>query len=875
MSLSGSLEWGIVSALRGYLIVSLETSDEEFSQLNEDTISMRNAQDGFEFELTRVFERQEPSFNTYFACSNDLQVILEKFIVLLEKNVKGRFQMRSEHFADLFQPLYTRRKLPYYRLWSLLEHLESSGMMFNLIRGRHGPAFNLPSKQTLLHDLKIVQELNHILDTIPSPNYYSPVRVPPPSSALLDDQDVSVYGYAVETFRLNLCKVIELSQSENEGLRIHVISNEIQNLSQVAERCRHDGDSPSICLRQMISDGAFKKPTVEELLANGGQLRFNRDQKRLLAERIAVALSQLSGSRWVREGWTAKEVYFLGGSDSADQMEWVAKLVKTPHLILFGKLLLEIELGEDLDKLIDDGLRTTPRKNVSTLLLGMYEKAKGYLDNANAIQACLNFHKERRLRREAKEIDVPQADWCEWDRKYIRDNVVANLVRASQVNQSKKGPLSNQKHDPKYKSPPLAYPRAHNTSGVGPLLQPPTHRTSDSEDTKGPGFAFLSKSPARDHTIRVTDIDQDELQSNKEVKFPINPTHHSIQTTIRKNTEIGASLDNVKDVAPDEEVLFEDLEYSHPPEHASLALAYWEELRKFNNRLFPRTRRAPTTSSIKIALIDTGVDMSDPLIKGERARITGRSWVGDNPDNYHDTCGHGTHLVRLVLQTSQTAHIFMAKVSDDKNFGRQIVENIAEAISWAVKEENTHIISLSLGFRKEYPGIKAALEESINPEMIPRRIIFAAGGNWGYNFPPAFPAEQKGVLRIHGVTGNGGDGNFNVKVDPDNRIATLGVAIESQWQGKKVWISGTSFATPIAAATAANLLEFARQYMGLDLDAQRWGWLSSFRGMRAVLRRMCTDTDKFEYMTPWHLGKNADEIAENIRDSLDYGSPRI
>ncbi|KAI0533752.1 hypothetical protein GGR58DRAFT_521141 [Xylaria digitata] len=959
MSLNGSLQWAIVSALRSYLIVSLEASNEEFSQLNRDTILVRNARDGFEFELTRVFQRQEPLFNAEFDRFGDLQAILEKFIVLLGENVNGQFQKESNYFGHLFQPLYTKQEIldsPLHRLSSLLEHLESSGSMFNLIRGRHGPAFNLPSEQTLLDDLKIVQELNRILDTLPSPKYISPASVAPPPPSLIDDQDVGVYDYAVETFRtvfehlgtcgtrhklmlylpsskhenppdtfldllisvcpdhvqwqearcginlkirprtitdFNLCEVIEYSQSENEGLRIRVIRNEIENLSQVAERCRHNGDSPNICLRKMISDGAFKKPSLTELIANEHQLRFNPDQKKSLAVRIAVALSQLSGSKWVGDGWTAKDVYFLGckkdddklpfgpfvlcssdGPNSVDRMEWVAKLVKTPHLILFGKLLLEIDLGEDLDKLIDDELRKTPKKNISALLLGMYEKVKYHLLYGDAIKACLNFHKERKLRRETKEIDVPRADWCEWDRKYIRDNIVANLAHAlaPQLKQPKKESVSHQRHDVKYKDPSLACSGPRHASEVSPFLRPSTYQTSDLEGTKGSGSAQLSKSPERAHYIGAINISQNERQSNKEVKFLINPTPHSpIQTTtIEKNTAMDAWLNEIDHTAPDEGLLFDDMEYSQRPEQASLALAYWEELKKFNNQFFSRTRQAPTASSIKIALIDTGVDMSDPLIKGEQARITGRSWVSDNPGNYHDTCGHGTHLVRLVLQASQTAHIFMAKVSDNKKFSRQNVENIAEAINWAVKEENAHIVSLSLGFKSEDPGVKAALEEAINSEMMPRRIVFAAGGNWGYNYPHAFPAGQRGVLRVHGVTGNGGDGNFNVKTDSNNRIATLGVAIESQWQGEKVWISGTSFATPIAAATAANVLEFAQREMKLDVNSRRWNDLLSFKGMRAVLRLMCTDTDKFEYMTPWHLGKSTNEIAKKIRDAIDY-----
>ena len=43
----------------------------------------------------------------------------------------------------------------------------------------------------------------------------------------------------------------------------------------------------------------------------------------------------------------------------------------------------------------------------------------------------------------------------------------------------------------------------------------------------------------------------------------------------------------------------------------------------------------------------------------------------------------------------------------------------------------------------------------------------------------------------------------------DINLTTLGAAVESEWKSKKVYKSGTSFATPVAAAFAANILEFA------------------------------------------------------------------
>lgn len=84
---------------------------------------------------------------------------------------------------------------------------------------------------------------------------------------------------------------------------------------------------------------------------------------------------------------------------------------------------------------------------------------------------------------------------------------------------------------------------------------------------------------------------------------------------------------------------------------------------------------------VRIAVIDTGVNRLDTLIKQqlERGRITGRSWTGDDPTDFNDTCGHGTHLVRLILKTNKTADILVAKVSENDKFSPESNISMAKA----------------------------------------------------------------------------------------------------------------------------------------------------------------------------------------------------
>jgi hypothetical protein len=188
----------------------------------------------------------------------------------------------------------------------------------------------------------------------------------------------------------------------------------------------------------------------------------------------------------------------------------------------------------------------------------------------------------------------------------------------------------------------------------------------------------------------------------------------------------------------------------------------------------------------------------------------------------------------------------------------------AQAIRWAIKEE-ADIISLSLGFREISTEVKEALDEAIFPtdDQAHPKLVFAAAANWGLNHPRAFPANEAGVFCIYASDGNGNPGGINPQFEGDNSFATLGVAINSFWK-QNLRLSGTSFATPIAAGIAANILEFARCKM--NLGEHRWRQLASYQGMRSVFRLMSTKGQSFIYVSPMQLnvkGYKTDEAISN------------
>jgi hypothetical protein len=94
--------------------------------------------------------------------------------------------------------------------------------------------------------------------------------------------------------------------------------------------------------------------------------------------------------------------------------------------------------------------------------------------------------------------------------------------------------------------------------------------------------------------------------------------------------------------------------------------------------LAERLNGKQTPQHIRIAVLDTGVDPMDVMIKAAKSRIIDkRSWVG-SPDSCDDTYGHGTHVARLLLSMAPAAQIFVAKITDNKHVHPSEMSNIGE-----------------------------------------------------------------------------------------------------------------------------------------------------------------------------------------------------
>lgn len=178
-----------------------------------------------------------------------------------------------------------------------------------------------------------------------------------------------------------------------------------------------------------------------------------------------------------------------------------------------------------------------------------------------------------------------------------------------------------------------------------------------------------------------------------------------------------------------------------------------------------------------------------------------------------------------------------------------------------------HVISMSFGFESRNQAIEDAIERASKADI----LMFAAASNEGGNKKTrSRPGLSSKVICIHACDGKGNKGAMNPNpVKHRGNFSTLGVAVPSFWKKKAVYKSGTSFATPIAAAFAADILEFAN--FKCEFKEENKIQLYTQDGMEAVFRAMSIPRDKYDYLQPEYLWDNDDDdiIATKILDILD------
>jgi subtilisin family serine protease len=193
---------------------------------------------------------------------------------------------------------------------------------------------------------------------------------------------------------------------------------------------------------------------------------------------------------------------------------------------------------------------------------------------------------------------------------------------------------------------------------------------------------------------------------------------------------------------------------------------------------------------------------------------------------------------------------------------------------WAVGH-NVDIITMSFGLEEEHGGMQKAIIEAYSKNI----LMFAAASNEGGNRIVTYPARKEQVICIYATDGKGEPYRSNpTPIGNSYRFATLGEGVKSAWpKGLKKGVApeqrmtGTSFATPIAAGIAACLLEFALVH---GMPDNSYSSLRTRQGMQAVFGKLLVDVRKeLHYIHPWRLFSESREpldILLLMKDTLTH-----
>ncbi|KAH9207228.1 peptidase S8/S53 domain-containing protein [Leptodontidium sp. 2 PMI_412] len=319
-----------------------------------------------------------------------------------------------------------------------------------------------------------------------------------------------------------------------------------------------------------------------------------------------------------------------------------------------------------------------------------------------------------------------------------------------------------------------------------------------------------------------------------------------------------------------------------PDPKARSADKWLERLYGVHDLLDAKCVSAKLERHVRVAILDSGVDLPLPVCQETYKRIIGFKDYIDTENKAHvDTDGHGTHTLALVMKAAPKADVYVARVfrgrgdngaiskRNSKEVNTDIAERdstkihqgIAQAIRDAVDEWQVDIVSMSFGFERAIPEIGEAIRYAESKNV----VLFAAANNKGGNEDVCFPARLSQVICIHATDGEGNPASFTASSEQgEDNFAVLGERVMSNWplglgQGHQVRKSGTSCATPIAAGIAAMVLYFARSYLALNPDkfpADRFHFekLSTTDGMRKVFHRLAKPRGAgYNYVCRWEV----------------------
>ena len=232
-----------------------------------------------------------------------------------------------------------------------------------------------------------------------------------------------------------------------------------------------------------------------------------------------------------------------------------------------------------------------------------------------------------------------------------------------------------------------------------------------------------------------------------------------------------------------------------------------------------------SNSSVKVAILDTGIDQNHEDLQG---KIDSNQKNCTDSPTIDDLYGHGTHVAGIAAASTNNgvgvaglgynASLMNVKVLGDNGSG--YYSWIANCLMWAA-DNGAKVVNMSLGGSFDSVTLKNAVNYAWGKGV----VVVAAAGNSG-NASATYPAYYSNVIAVAATDVNDKKASwssFGKWVD----VAAPGVEIYSTFpnhtntigQTNYGYASGTSMATPHVAGLAA--LVWTTSYGGNNADVRR------------------------------------------------------
>lgn len=221
-----------------------------------------------------------------------------------------------------------------------------------------------------------------------------------------------------------------------------------------------------------------------------------------------------------------------------------------------------------------------------------------------------------------------------------------------------------------------------------------------------------------------------------------------------------------------------------------------------------------TGQGVKVAVLDTGVEANHPDLSGQV--LAGKDFMNDGYAANQDPHGHGTHVAGIVAASMNSIGVTglapNAKIIPIRVLGADgsgTMSGVANGI-YEAADRGADIINMSLGGTgTSSPVVQMAVNYARNKGV---SVMAAMGNNGGYVF--SIPAVLPGVVGVGSTTNSDGWSNFS-NYNEFADVSAPGSSINSTYKNAGyAGMSGTSMATPYAAASLAVSLQAARSVNG-------------------------------------------------------------